>query len=95
MIAPEQAVTIEVPEGTDAYTEFVLFQDKVYSSRGARWPAMVPMVLPMLTGESPYANGREFHPLVARRDGEVVARVLAVVDHHYIDHWKENIGHLP
>jgi len=56
---------------------------------------MVPMVVPMLTGESPYANGREFHPLVARVDGEIVARVLAVVDHHYLGHWKDDVGHLP
>jgi GNAT superfamily N-acetyltransferase len=49
----------------------------------------------MLTGDSPYAQGREFHPLVARRDGEIVARVMAVVDHHYLDHWKDNVGHLP
>jgi len=52
-------------------------------------------VLPILVGDSPYAKGRELRPFVARRGGEIVARVLAVVDHHYIDHWKENVGHLP
>jgi GNAT superfamily N-acetyltransferase len=95
VVAAQAAVSIEVPEGQDALTEFVLFQDRVYESRGARWPAMVPMILPTLLGDGPSAAGRELRPFVARRDGEIVARVLAVVDHHYLGRWNDNVGHLP
>jgi GNAT superfamily N-acetyltransferase len=95
VIAADRAVTIETPEGTEALTEFVLFQDKVYESRAARWPAMVPMILPTLTGEGPSASGRDLRPFVARQDGEIVARVLAVVDHHYLGRWNDGVGHLP
>jgi hypothetical protein len=87
------SVTIEQPTGTDALTEFLVFQDRINEQAGAWWPAIVPMNLPMLLGDGATAAGRKFLPLVARRDGEIVARVLAVVDQRYIDHWNEPLGH--
>ena len=60
------AIRIETPEGTDALTEFVLFHDRVYASRPARWSAFVPLELPILAGESPFVEGRRVRPFVAR-----------------------------
>lgn len=88
------SITIEVPKGEDALTEFVLFQNTVYEYRAARWPANLPIYLPVLTGESPYAEDRDIQPLVARVDGRIVARAAAVVDHRYIRHWNEKLGHI-
>src|SRR5438094_125493 len=88
------AIRIETPEGTDALTEFVLFHDRVYASRPARWSAFVPLELPILAGESPFVEGRRVRPFVAREGDETVARVAAVVDSRYNRHWRERLGHL-
>lgn len=85
-------VTIEPAEGPEALTEFVLFHDRVYETRPVRWPAMIGMEMPMLTGEGPFAEGRRVQPLVARENGEIVARVLAAVDERYLEHWDEPLG---
>ncbi len=88
------SVKIESPSGEEALTEFVLFQLKVYEYRSARWPAMVPVQLPMLMGDGPFAAGRKIRPFAARVDGELVARAVAIIDGHYQHHWKETLGHL-
>jgi len=88
------ALRIETPEGEQALTEFLLFHDRVYQYRSARWPATIPLELPLLMGQSPFAAEREFKPLLARKDGEIVARALAIVDRHYIRHWNEPLGHI-
>jgi hypothetical protein len=85
---------IEAPEGEEALTEFILFRDRVYEDRGARWPTLTPLELPTLMGESPFAEGRTFRPLVARDGGEIVARGAALVDQRYLDRWDDAVGHL-
>ncbi len=87
-------IRIETPQGDDALTEFLLFHDRVYEYRTARWPALVLLQLPTLLGESPFAQGRETMPFQARKDGEIVARAVAVVDSHYIRYWRERLGHI-
>src|SRR5207253_11176900 len=87
------AVSIEGPGDDDARAEFVQLYDKVYESRPVRWGSMAAMDLPMLKGESPFAEGRTLRPLVARQDGEVVARVLAAVDQRHQDRWGDAVGH--
>lgn len=86
-------IQIESPIGEQALTEFILFYDNVYEYRSARWPALLPFQLPVLMGESPGAKGHRMHPLVAREDGEIVARALAVVDERYLQRWDEPLGH--
>ncbi len=86
------AITIETPQG-DALTEFILFQDRINSRRSAWWPAVVPMTMPFLNGEGPDAKGRQARPFVARVDGEIAARVLAIVDEHYLEMWNDGVGH--
>ncbi|HXQ20152.1 MAG TPA: hypothetical protein VN812_00665 [Candidatus Acidoferrales bacterium] len=88
------AIKIENPAGTDAFTEFILFHDAVYNSRAARWTALVPFQLPILTGESPFARDRMLCPFVARDGGRVVARALAAIDRRYQRHWNEPLGHV-
>ncbi len=88
------ALTVEVPEGTDALTEFVRFRDQVYANYSARWPTSVRFDLQVLSGKSPFAEGRRLHPLLVRDGNQVVARVLAVIDTLYQKHWQEPLGHL-
>src|ERR1700739_3217598 len=85
----ELSIKIESPSGEEALTEFVLFQHRVYEYRSARWAAMVPVQLPILMGEGPFAAGRKIRPCAARVDGDQVARAVAIIDSHYQSHWKE------
>ncbi len=88
------ALTIETPTDVEEFTEFLDFFDEANAPRAARWPAFVPFQLPVLTGESPFAERRRIRPLLARWNGRIVARVLAVVDERYQAHWQEPVGHL-
>src|SRR5204863_479946 len=45
-------------------------------------------------GDSPFAAGRTFRPLVAREGGDIVARGVALVDQRYLDRWDDGVGHL-
>ena len=87
-------IRLENTQGVDALTEFVQFADQVYAYRGAAWPASVDFQLPLLTGESPYSEGRRRHPLLARQGDQMVARAVVVVDERYNRHWQERLGHL-
>jgi hypothetical protein len=88
------ALRVEVPDGTEALSDFILFHERVYAYRSARWPAIPQLQLPLLTGAGPYAHGRRLRPFLVRDGGEIVARAVAVIDQHYIDHWREPLGHI-
>ena len=87
-------VKIEIPQGNEALTEFVQFHDRVYDYRDARWPAPLELQLPILTGDSPFAQGREIRPFLAYEGSSIVARAVAVMDERYNRHWQEHLGHL-
>jgi len=87
-------VKIEVPQGNEALTEFVLFYDQVYEYRDARWPTPLELHLPTLAGENPFAQGRSIRPFLARTGSKIIARAAAVMDEHYNRHWKERLGQI-
>ncbi len=88
------AIEIESPSDEATLAEFVDFYDRVYEYRPIRWQSMQALELPMLLGNSPFADGRTMRPLVARDDGEIVARCVAAVDQRYLDHWHDGVGHV-
>lgn len=88
------SIEIESPREEAGFEEFVALYDRVCQDRPVRWRADRELWLPILSGESPFVEDRELRPFVARRDGEVVARVLAVADLRYMRLWKERLGHL-
>jgi hypothetical protein len=88
------AITVESPRGEAALVEMLELPDRVYATRAARWPTVVGFHLPVLTGDSPFAIDRTFESFVAREGGDVVARVVAVVDERYRRVWKDGLGHL-
>jgi len=87
------AIKIETVSGEAALTELILFHDRVYEYRSARWPAMLPLQLPTLMGEGPFAADRTLRAFAARDAGEIVARIVAVIDRCYQRHWNEKLGH--
>jgi GNAT superfamily N-acetyltransferase len=88
------SIKIETPRANEALTEFVQFYDRVYEYRDARWPAPLELHLPVLTGESPFARGRDIRPFLARAGSNIIARAVAVVDEEYNHHWQERLGHI-
>lgn len=85
---------IESPRDEDGFSEFVRFANRVHSGARAYWPALEAMEMPVLLGQSALAAGKSIRPFVARDGGEIVARVLAVVDPGYARRWGERLGHL-
>jgi hypothetical protein len=68
--------------------------DQVYDYGDARWPAPLDLQLPILTADSPLAQGREIRPFLAYEGSSIVARAVAVMDEHYNRHWQERLRHL-
>ena len=90
------ALTVEVvqPDDRAALTDFVRLRRAVYRRTGLRLPDSVPETAAFFHHQSPFADGREFHLLVARERKRVVARGVALLDGRYIRHWSEPLGHL-
>ncbi len=88
------SIKVEALEGEDPAREFVLFHDRVYAERSARWPANPETQVPLLLGQGRYAKDREIRPLVVRQGGEIAARAVAMVDARYNRHWNERLGHV-
>jgi hypothetical protein len=88
------ALRLDTPRGREALTELLLFRDQVYANRGARWPTFLPLDLPLLMGEGPFAGGRRLHPLVVRDGADIVCRAVAAVDRHFHELWHEPVGHV-
>ena len=87
-------VRIETPQGRKALTEFIRFYDQVYEYKDARWPAALELQLPILSGDSPFADGRTMRPFLARAGSKLLARAVAVIDERYNRHWQERLGHV-
>jgi len=87
-------VRIETPEGKEALSEFIQFYEQVYAYRAARWRASARLDMAVLTGETPFTEGRIVRPFLAYEGSRILARVLAVVDTRYNQHWHERLGHL-
>jgi GNAT superfamily N-acetyltransferase len=88
------SIKIEIPEGNEALSEFVLFYYQVYEYRDIRWPAPVELHLSILTGENPFAEERNIRPFLVRSGSKIVARAVAVLDERYNRHWQERLGHI-
>ena len=87
-------VRIESPDTQAGFTAFIKFQDVIRPELTARWPAATEMQLPFLMGASAFAAGKTMKAFVARQDGEIEARVVALLDPDYHKRWNERLGHL-
>lgn len=87
-------ITIEVPQGTAAFSEFLQFRELVYAGRSAYWPSSLRFEMQVLNKATPFNEGRTLRPFLAREGKRVLARVLAVIDARYQQHWREPLGHL-
>ncbi len=86
--------SIENPRSRAEMEDFARLPFLVYAERKAWWPPDIQNEVDLLSHRSPLSPFLEIEPFVARRDGRIVARVSAVINHRYNDHWKERLGQL-
>lgn len=76
------------------FEQFARLPYEVYAGRDAWWPPDLQNEVDLLTGRSLIASYLSVAPFCAWRDDKLVARVSAVVNHRYNQHWNEKIGQL-
>src|SRR5579872_1274030 len=87
-------VSIENPRSRAELEDFARLPFLVYADRKAWWPPDIQNEVDLLSHKSPLSAFLELKPFVARRDGRTVARVSAVINHRYNQHWKDKLGQL-
>jgi len=87
-------VKIETSQDDAGRHEFIALYERAYASRNAYWKPATRFEMAVLRGESAFNQERTIRPFMARENGQVVARVLAVVDARYNRHWHDQLGHL-
>ena len=87
-------ITVERPTTRDQLEEFARLPFQVYGGRDAWWPPDVQNEIDLLSRRSLLSSHLEVTPFCARRAGRLVARVSAVINRRYIEHWNEQLGQL-
>ena len=87
-------ISIERPTSREQLEEFARLPFQVYSGRDAWWPPDVQNEIDLLSRRSLLSAYLEVTPFCARRAGRLVARVSAVINRRYIEHWNEQLGQL-
>ena len=88
------AISIERPTSREQLDEFARLPFQVYGGRDAWWPPDVQNEIDLLSRRSLLSTHLEVTPFCARRVGRLVARVSAVINRRYIEHWNEQLGQL-
>ena len=87
-------ITIERPTSRQQLEEFARLPLQVYAARDAWWPPDIQNEIDLLSRRSLLSSHLEVTPFCARRAGRIVARVSAVINRRYIEHWNEQLGQL-
>jgi len=87
-------ISVERPASREQLDEFARLPFQVYGARDAWWPPDMRNEIDLLSRRSLLSAYLEVMPFCARRAGRIVARVTAVVNRRYIEHWNEQLGQL-
>ncbi len=88
------SIRVERPSSSEQLDEFARLPFQVYGNRDAWWPPDVQNEIDLLSRRSLLAAYLEIEPFCAWRAGKLVARVTAIVNRRYIEHWNEPLGQL-
>ncbi|HXD90933.1 MAG TPA: hypothetical protein VNU00_07720 [Candidatus Binataceae bacterium] len=90
------AARIKIAQASTAaeFEQFARLPYAVYAEREAWWPPDVENEIDLLAGRALIAGYLNLAPFGAWRDGKLVARVSAVVNYRYNEHWSEKLGQL-
>jgi hypothetical protein len=87
-------IRIEQVNSRDGFEQFARLPFQVYGDRDAWWPPDVHNEVDLLAGRALITSHLDLCPFAAFSDGRLVARVSAVVNYRYNEHWKEKLGQL-
>ena len=89
-----QSIRVERIGTRDRFEDFARLPFEIYSGRDAWWPPDIHNEIDLLAGRSLIAAHLDLCPFCAWRDSKLVARVSAVVNYRYNEHWNEKLGQL-
>jgi len=87
-------IRIEQINSRDGFEQFALLPFQVYANRDAWWPPDVHNEIDLLAGRALITSHLDLCPFSAFSDDRLVARVSAVVNYRYNQHWNEKLGQL-
>jgi hypothetical protein len=87
-------VKVEQVTTREGFERFARLPYEIYAAREAWWPPDVHNETDLLAGRALITTHLDLRPLCAWRDGKLVARVSAVINHRYNEHWNEKLGQL-
>ena len=94
IITPGGEPRVEQVSSRHAFEEFARLPYQVYAGHPVWWPPDVQNEIDFLSRRTPVAAYLDVAGFCARRGEQMVARVSAVVNRRYNDHWNERLGHL-
>lgn len=92
-MAPAQ-IKVEQATTREGFERFARLPYEIYAARDAWWPPDVQNEVDLLAGRALITAHLDLMPLGVLRDGKLVGRVSAVVNHRYNEHWNEKLGQL-
>jgi ribosomal protein S18 acetylase RimI-like enzyme len=87
-------IRVEQVSSRDRLEEFARLPFEIYGNRDAWWPPDIQNEIDLLSGRALITAYLDLSPFCVWRDAKLVARVSAVVNHRYNDHWHEKVGQL-
>ena len=93
-IANRDTTRVERVTTRHALEEFARLPYQIYAGRAAWWPPDVQNEIDFLSRGTPVTSYLDLAGFCARRGEQMVARVTAVINRRYNDHWNEKLGHL-
>jgi len=89
-----QTIRVDKISTLDRFEDFARLPFEIYGGRDAWWPPDIHNEIDLLAGRALITSHLDLCPLCAWRDSKLVARVSAVVNYRYNEHWSEKLGQL-
>jgi len=86
-------IKVRKVESKSDLKQFILFPWKIYI-RDDKWvpPLLFDVARRLNKKHNPYFEHAKAEYFLAEKNGELVGRITAQVDEHYLEHWKERVG---
>jgi ribosomal protein S18 acetylase RimI-like enzyme len=89
-----QSIRVEKIGTRDRFEDFARLPFEIYNGRDAWWPPDIYNEVDLLAGRALITAHLDLCPFCAWRDSKLVARVSAVVNYRYNEHWNQKLGQL-
>jgi hypothetical protein len=87
-------IKVDQISSREEFEHFARLPYQIYGTREAWWPPDIQSEMDLLAGRALITAYLDLNPFCVWRDGKLVGRVSAVVNHRYNEHWKEKLGQL-